>query len=182
MTAAKSENGWGLLTPTSELLRSWVVGEKNFTGRVGPAGFVLAHWAQWWDESIERITGRDNPDDDHWYGERPLINGVLHSNHESATAIDLNALRHPQHQDPLASFTASQVALINRKLDMKYQGVLVWGGNWSPANVDGMHTELEDLAKVPKDKVRALAVTLVQTTVGRRLIAAQTTPVRWETW
>lgn len=177
-----SENGWTLLTSTSSQLRPWVIGEKTFIGRTGPAGFVLAHWGQTWDESIERITGRDNPDDDHLYGVRPIGNTGIRSNHESATAIDINALRHPQHQDPSVSFTDTQIRLINRKMTEKYQGALVWGGNWSPANVDGMHTELEDLKKVSKEQIRALALELVQTPVGRRLIAAQTKPVKWEAW
>lgn len=175
----RSDNGWSTLGTGSSLLRSWVVGPITFIGRAGPAGFVLTHLAQWFHEEIERLDQRDMPFDDHMYGARFIGNTGVPSNHWSATAVDLNALRHPQGTGELATFTPTQVKRIRTKLGDKYAGV-IWGGDWNA--VDSMHFELDDISKFTKDAVHDLAVDLVHTPIGKRVIAAQAVPVRWQSW
>lgn len=181
MTAI-SANGWRTITSAeSESLRLWQVGTVLLTLRSGPAGFVLAHFGQWWHEEIERLDQRDMPDDDHGWGQRFIGNTGIPSNHWSATAVDLNALRHPQHMPTLETFTATQARRIRTKLVDKYPG-LVWGGDWSPENVDSMHIEFDLLSRFTRTDVRDLALALVPTPVGKRVIAAQPKPVTWENW
>jgi hypothetical protein len=148
---------------------------------------VLAHVAQWFHEEIERLTGHDNPDDDHWYGVRDIGGTGIPSNHQSATAIDLNAARHPQGTPVLATFTPLQAKRITTRLHDKYLDTIVWGGTWpsnpqSTAKTDSMHFELADLSDATKADITRLAIRLVPTPMGKRLIEAQEKPVHWEKW
>ena len=182
MSSLRSDNGWVCLSADSSLLRVWQVGPVSLTLRSGPAGFVLAHYATNWHEKVEPLQIRDMPDhDDHGHGVRYIGGGTsgVPSNHWSATAIDLNARRHPQGTAPLETFTLSQVRMIRRWVSEKYPG-LVWGGDWNA--VDSMHTEFDDIKRFTKDDVRDLALQLVHTPLGQRVIAAQAKPVHWEKW
>lgn len=178
-----SQNGWGVIaSDSSPLLRSWVIGPVTLTGRSGSPGFVLAHFALWFHEEIERLWPQDMPDhDDHWYGQRFIGGTNIPSNHWSATAIDLNALRHPQGSEPLETYTPTQVKRIRTKLNDKYSPAVKWGGDFN-TTPDSMHFELQLLSVASKEVIRALALELVQTPTGKRLIKAQTTPVKWENW
>ena len=69
-------------------------------------------------------------------------NYVSNSNHESATAMDLNATEHPIGTDPSSNFTAAQIAAA-RKLRDSYGGVVRWGGDYT-GRKDGMHWEIND--------------------------------------
>jgi len=71
------------------------------------------------------------------------------SNHASATAIDLNALKHPR--GVRNTFSKGQVAAIRRIL-ASYDGVIRWGGDYS-TTVDDMHFEIN----ASKARVRAVA-------------------------
>ena len=176
-----SQNGWGVLSTTSTLLRPWTIGPVTLTGRTGAAGFVLGHYALWYHEEIERLWPHDMPDhDDHWHGMRQIGGTNVWSNHASATAIDLNAARHPQGTEPEQTFTSVQCRRIRTKMDDKYP-VLKWGGDFN-TTPDPMHVEIRDLDEASKAEVRELALQLVPTPIGKRLIAAQAKPVKWEKW
>lgn len=177
----RSDNGWACLDSDSKLLKVWYVGPTQLTLRAGAAGFILAHLALWFHESLERLDLANQTYDDHGYGARYIGGGSsgVPSNHWSATAIDLNARRHPQNVPTLETFTLNQARRIRTKCAEKYPGV-VWGGDWNA--VDAMHFEFDDLKRFDKDAVRDLALTLVPTAVGRRLIAAQPKPVNWQKW
>lgn len=181
MTSLVSDNGWRCLDSASPSLRLWVVGPITLKFRTGPAGFVLAHYSWNWHEKVEPLNQRDMPFDDHGHGERFIGGGTsgVPSNHWSATAVDLNALRHPQGDNPEMSFTSSQMRTIRRFATEKYPG-LVWGGDWNA--VDSMHTEFDEISRFTKDDVRDLALQLVHTPLGQRVIAAQPQPVTWQKW
>lgn len=183
----RSQNGYPIIvSTTSRHLRPWTWGGVRLTGRSGPEGFVLAHYVQWFDEDVERLWAPDMPEpgtpaDDHWYGQRFIGGTTVPSNHWSATAVDLNALRHSQGTAPEETFTATQCRRIDTKMRDKYP-VLKWGGRFS-TTPDSMHVELRTLGtEITRAQVRALALELVQTPVGKRLIAAQAKPVHWEKW
>lgn len=180
----QSSNGWGVIeSVTSKSLRPWTIGPITLIGRVGPAGFLLAHQALWFHEEIEPLWPADMPDyDDHWYGQRYIGGTDTPSNHWSATAIDLNAKRHPQHVPVLETFTAAEARRIRTRLRDKYDGAIEWGGDWSPARVDAMHFELRDKAQFTSQEITRIALEQVQTAVGRRLLRAQDQPVLWEKW
>lgn len=177
-----SDNGWVCLATGSPSLRLWRVGPIELMLRSGPAGFVFAHYATNWHEKVEPLQVRDTPDfDDHGHGTRFIGGGTsgVPSNHWSATAIDLNAKRHPQGVATFDTFTAVQARTIRRWVDEKYPG-LVWGGDWNA--VDSMHTEFDDISRFTKNDVTAFALTLVNTPLGKRVIAAQPDPVTWQKW
>lgn len=178
-----SDNGWTCITSVdSKLLRSWLIGPVSLTLRAGPPGFVLAHLAQFFHEEIERLWPDDMPDfDDHGWGQRFIGGGTsgVPSNHWSAVAMDLNAKRHPQGVPTLETYTVTQAKRIRTKLVDKYPGI-IWGGDWNA--VDSMHFELDDISRFPKTAVRDLALQLVSTPIGKRVIAAQPMPVIWQKW
>jgi hypothetical protein len=77
------------------------------------------------------------------WGFQPSHNDyVSNSNHESGTAMDLNATEHPIGTDPASNFTAAQIAAA-RKLRDSYGGVVRWGGDYT-GRKDGMHWEIND--------------------------------------
>ena len=131
-----SANGWTALTGGSRLLHRWAVPEieddspdRAFTIRRGSVGFLLMHLTTWFHDEVERLD-LGVWDDWGWA-----------SNHASGTAIDINATRHPHHVPINRTFTPAQVAAIRRRLRY-YEGVIDWGGDWRPENVDGMHFEI----------------------------------------
>jgi hypothetical protein len=73
-------------------------------------------------------------------------NYVSDSNHESATAMDLNAVRHPIGTDPASNYTGAQIDAVHRILTACIvAGVRVvrWGGDYT-GRKDGMHFEIND--------------------------------------
>lgn len=179
-----SQNGWGCITTAnSKLLRPYKIGPVELVLRTGPAGFILAHNALWFHEEIERLWPDAMPDhDDHGWGQRYIGSTRTPSNHWSATATDLNARLHPQGPEPEVSFTAGQCRRIRKRVAENYGGTLLWGGDFRSTS-DAMHWELTDRASYSTPaKVRAVALDLVDTAVGRRLIKAQSVPVQWRSW
>lgn len=178
-----SSNGYPVIESFDDpRLRPWRVGPTVLILRSGPPGFLLAHNALWFHRKIERLWLEDMPDhDDHGYGQRFIGGTSIPSNHWAAVAEDLNARRHPQGTPVEATFTADQAARIRKRLVTTYRGLIGWGGNWRPENVDSMHFEL--VSYEHRDEVRALAVSLARDTpIGRQLIAAQEKPVEWVKW
>lgn len=183
MTERRTSNGYPVIeTFQDPRLRSWVVGPTTLLLRTGPPGFLLAHNALWYHRRIERLWPDDMPDhDDHGYGQRFIGGTDVPSNHWGAVAEDLNARRHPQGSPVEATFTSDQASRIRNRLLTTYRGLIVWGGNWRPENVDSMHFEL--LSYETRNEVRDLAKILAATTpIGRQLIKAQPKPVEWEKW
>lgn len=157
----RSQNGWPVLT-TGET-RQWIVPEANRVLRAhpGPAGFVLAHLALWFHETIEPIDG--GTVDDWGYAYR-VIRGstTTWSNHASGTAIDLNAQSHPL--GVRNTFNGGQAHRIRARLAGRYEDAIRWGGDYS-TRPDEMHFEINRDAA----GVLALSHRLGNSSRGRRV-------------
>ena len=159
-----SQNGWATITPDE--CRKWII---PGTGRhliLNPshAGFVLVWWALFWHHKIERI---DLGVWDEWGWAQRLISGsTTITNHNSGTATDLNATRHPLGVPVEDTFTPTQLRRIRRRLRLLF-GVLRWGGDYVN-RPDGMHTEIN----ATPDRVRILAFWLARTPRGRHIVKA----------
>lgn len=176
-----SQNGWPVLE--SDELRRWSI--PNRKGRAlrqrngaavvlpiarGAAGFVLVHFATWYNDRVERLDVQAVPDDWGW-APRPIRGSSTVSNHASGTAMDLNATLHPLGVPTLATFTPAQARRIRRRLKF-YAGCIRWGGDYRN-RPDAMHYELDR----DRRAVRALAAVLRRTRRGRRVVALNP----WET-
>jgi len=105
-----SQNGWPLSPPRSS---RQVPGTNVYlTVADGPAGDLLMYVAEQFHKRVERL---DETADDWGYSYRANTNNPsVWSNHASATAIDLNATRHPNGKG--GTFTKAQYAEIDRIL------------------------------------------------------------------
>jgi hypothetical protein len=113
-------------------------------------GYLLAHFASWYDAHVEDIESGQL--DDWGYAERPVrgYSDVL-SNHASGTALDLNAVKHPLGTRTL---TEAQKRKIRKRLRL-YAGC-IRGGLDYVNRADEMHYEINrDYAAV-----KAVAVVL----------------------
>jgi len=144
----KSQNGWPVDPPRSA--RTIPGTNVRLTVADGPAGDVLMHvlgQVQGRVEDISRNSDRGEADD--WgYANRPVRGSTATSNHASATAVDINATRHPLGKS--GTFTPQQVDEIHRILG-ETDGVVRWGGDYT-GRKDEMHFEIngtqEQVARV----------------------------------
>lgn len=166
---ARCQNGWPALHRTSRLLYTWHVPAKNGAFQVrlhnGSAGFILAHWALWFSETIEQVAGHTL--DDWGYADR-LVRGSETdlSNHAGGLAIDLNAMRHPLGK--VGTYTKRQRTQLQARLRWAlYAGCLRNGMNYH-GRKDEMHTEIvRNLSACER-----VARRLERTSRGKRLLAA----------
>lgn len=164
----RSQNGWPVLNPESPTLHTWTLPpriDRRVRLRGGSAGFLLVLFAELWHDKVEAIDGP--PLDDWGHNVRTIGDSQTYSNHASGTALDLNATQHPQHVGVSRTFTAGQVDTIHQLLIGRLRSTLRWGGDWSPANVDGMHVELG----VSLGRAEGVARALIDSTRGKRLLA-----------
>lgn len=132
---ATSQNGWPVYTSGSH---PDLVAIPRIIGRVrrGDVATVFTHFVERFDREVEDV---DAGADDWGYAYRAIRGKTAgYSNHASATAIDLNATRHPLGK--VNTFNASQRAAI-RKILNDFQGVIRWGGDYS-GRKDEMHFEI----------------------------------------
>lgn len=160
-----SQNGWSVID--QENVRQWRV--PGFTQvtlplRKGPVGFILVHLALFYHEEIERL---DLGYDDWGYAKREIAGSNTWSNHASGTAIDLNALRHPQ--GSVDTFTEAQADKLWSRLSRIYMPIIRWGGTFR-TTPDEMHFEI---AVPPGDqRIAELADYLRRTQRGIRVTQA----------
>lgn len=164
---ASSQNGWPVLTTSSSILHTWVIPSRTGTFRLrlraGSAGFLLAHFALWYADSIEKVAGRVL-DDWGWAPSRPIRGTTTTvSNHASGTAVDLNALQHPLGTTTLAGW---QKVKIRARL-LIYRGA-VRGGLDYHRRKDEMHYEIA----APLGTVERVARRMSTTDRGVRLLKA----------
>lgn len=145
-----SQNGWS--ANDRSVIETYVVGNGiKVALREGDAGFVLQHFANWFDANIRDIDlNYNNGDLDDWgYAERPIRGGSDLSNHASGTAIDINATQWPLGSAPSKYLTAAEVAKVRAQLKF-YDGVIRWGGDYT-GRKDPMHFEINsDAASVAR--------------------------------
>lgn len=160
-----SQNGWPALATDSPTLHTWVIPARTGAFRLrlrnGSAGFLLAYFALWFAERVQRVA---KVADDWGYAFRTIRGDETNlSNHASGTAMDLNATRHPL--GAVGTFSARKVRRIHRKLDRVR--ALRWGGDYSRRK-DEMHFEIvQDLAFCERRAKR-----LMRTPRGLRILHA----------
>lgn len=102
--------------------------------RSGDVAEVLLHFAAWFHANIETLRAG-------WcwgIDIRSIRGSSTTSNHQSGTAMDLNAPNHPL--GSVGTFSSAQAAKIRAKL-REYDGVIRWGGDYS-GRKDEMHFEI----------------------------------------
>jgi hypothetical protein len=149
----KSANGWPVDPPRTERVIPGT--NERIQGGVadGPAGDVLTYVAAQVHARVEDLTlAAASGEHDEWgYAPRKIRGSATAiSNHASATAIDLNASRHPL--GARGTFTQEQTAEIHRIL-AEVDNVVRWGGDYS-SRADEMHFEInasqEEVARVAR--------------------------------
>ena len=133
-----SQNGWPVDPPRSA--RTIPGTNVRVTVADGPAGDVLMRVLGEVNRRVENI-GLNSPSgeaDDWGYANRPVRGSTSVSNHASATAVDINATRHPLGKR--GTFTPAQVAEIHAIL-AETGNVVRWGGDYT-GRVDEMHFEI----------------------------------------
>lgn len=145
-----SQNGW--VGNDINRTKVWTIPGTNRTIRLekGNAGYLLTHFAAWFDKNVEDIEAGQL--DDWGYAERAIRGGTDLSNHASGTAIDLNALKHPL--GAVNTFSANQRSAIRAKL-REYEGAIRWGGDYS-GRKDEMHFEINASSAVVDRVARKL--------------------------
>jgi len=166
---AKSQNGYPVLESPSDCVK-WIIpmkkgSPKHFVLKPGPAGYVLAHFALFFHESVEPLNTQAKWDD--WgYAKRPVRGArMTYSNHSSGTAIDCNATEHPL--GSVGSFTDKQEKLIHDRIRNLMRGLIRWGGDYK-GRKDEMHFEIVGDSKA----VASLAKRLQKTPRGIRISKA----------
>lgn len=136
--AATSANGWPGITSSSDsrLDRGFKVAGVAFPGGVrrGEVSTILGYVAATFHRNVEPLVSG-------WcwgWNYRPIRGGKALSNHASATAIDINAPRHPIGKRN--TFRSSQVREIRAILNT-CEGTVRWGGDYKN-RPDDMHFEI----------------------------------------
>jgi hypothetical protein len=170
-----SQNGWSA-NDISQTANYTIGNDRIVRLRRGDAGFLLKHFADWFDKNVEDI---DIGADDWGYAERTIRgDATTLSNHASGTAIDLNATKHPLGKR--GTFTAAQTFKIRNQLKV-YGGAIRWGGDYT-GRPDEMHFEINanaaTVGKVATNlraaKVAAGQPTYLDVTVALAKFAATT--------
>ncbi|WP_408898638.1 M15 family metallopeptidase [Nocardioides sp. R1-1] len=167
MKRLTSQNGWPVLLYGSDLLHTWTIPAKSgaFTIRLrnGSAGFLLAHFLLWFADTIEKVLG---PQLDDWgHAVRPVRGQVTgYSNHASATAFDVNSLRHPLGKR--GTYARWQYLRMRARLAL-YRGCIRLGIDYRN-RPDEMHGEINK----PLPACERVARRLIKTKRGRQILAA----------
>lgn len=163
---ATAQNGWvGIESASSPLLHVWRIpckgGIREVPLRRGSAGFLLCHFAMWWDDTISPVMGGIF---DEWgWDFRYIGNSDTLSNHAPGTALDIDATEYPQGRYNL---TQHQRSLIARRMSF-FKGTLAHGAFYR-TTVDEMHVEIAE----PMESVQRMARSLADSDRGKRLLAA----------
>lgn len=160
----RSQNGWPVLSVGETW--QWVIPTTGRSLRLhrGAAGFVLAHLALWYHESIEPLDGGVWDD---WGWAFRMVRGSTDSisNHASGTAVDLNAVSHPL--GVRNTHTKNQQATIRARLAGRYGKAIRWGGDYLN-RADEMHFEVNSGTA----GILAVAESLRDSPRGRRVALA----------
>lgn len=151
-----SQNGWPAYANTTHFTRFTAAGQGWWAANADVA-VVFTEFVERFDKEVEEIT--QSKLDDWSYANR-LVRGSssVVSNHGSATAIDINALKHPR--GVRNTFSAAKAATVRRIknaiTDNSGNPVLRLGMDFS-TTVDDMHVEINATAarvKQAADKIR----------------------------
>jgi hypothetical protein len=145
---ATSQNGWTAATSPSGIPGGTVritpkgAPDTQLTVRKGDVATVLQYVVDRFQADVEDIDlYTKGTGDDYGFASRPIRgSSTTISNHASATAIDLNATRHPLGVGGNMGYTSKQIAAIHDILH-DLRGSVRWGGDYS-GRKDGMHFEI----------------------------------------
>lgn len=165
MSTTRTYNGWPVVPRTS--CRPWRIPGSTSTIQLlnAPAGFLLAVLLTWFNDNIEKLSGKVLDD---WGWSAPRVGRGLTSgtsNHCSGTAVDVNALRHLQ--GAVGTFSLAKRARILTVLRLWYP-LIDWGGMWRSR--DEMHFEIQPGAT--RARVLRAAQRQMKTDRGRRVLKA----------
>lgn len=156
---ATSQNGWPAFNSTANFVRGEAAGFK-FWAANDDVRVIFEDLVGWFNRVVEPVAGKIL-DDWSWANRNVRGSDTTVSNHASATALDLNALKHPR--GVRNTFTAKQRAAIDERMKY-YEGVIRCGKDYR-TTVDDMHFEINkgkaDTKRVA-DKIRASALKAVE--------------------
>lgn len=159
MAQVFSQNGWPAYDNTSKFTRLTAAGQKWWVANAD-AAVVFGEFINRFDKEVEEITQATLDD---WSYANRLVRGSTSvvSNHGSATAIDINALKHPRGKR--GTFSAAKAVVVRRIknsiTDNAGRPVLRLGMDYK-TTVDDMHIEIDvtpgsGRLKQAADKIRA---------------------------
>lgn len=156
-----SQNGWTVLEASSTKWWNVPGTDRRLQLRRGGAGFALVHFATWFNREIEPLS----PTFDDWgWSPRRIAGSDEWSNHASGTAADCNADAHPQGQ--VGTFTTTQAARIQHRLETRFQNLIRWGGTYRSVK-DEMHFEIVGTPT----QIAELYAVLLDTPIGQQITA-----------
>ena len=157
--AEHSQNGWPVLS--SNRLTWFSAAGGRFAAANSDVAVLAKYLIERFADEVEPIEGRVL-DDWSWAARNVRGSTSVISNHASATAWDLNALKHPQ--GVRGTFTQSKIAKVHSILagitDGKGHKVFRWGNDYVNSKIDSMHFEIN---------VSASTVRLARTVLQQRL-------------
>lgn len=139
--AEHSQNGWPVLS--SDGLTWFSAAGGRFAAANADVAYLAKYLIECFDEEVENIEGKVLDD---WSWADRLVRGSTSviSNHASATAWDLNALKHPRGVE--GTFSASKIkkvhAIMARVTDGRGHKIFRWGNDFVNATIDAMHFEI----------------------------------------
>lgn len=149
---ATSQNGWPAQNTTAGFVRG-TAAKFGFWCANDDVRVIFEDLVTRFNRDIEAIAGTIL-DDWSWANRNVRGSDTQVSNHASATALDLNALKHPR--GVWRTFSEAKRTAI-RKLIARYDGAIRWGGDYQ--NIpDDMHFEInagKAAIKKVADKIRA---------------------------
>jgi len=156
-----SQNGWPAYADASHFTRATATcsgGALGFWAANDDVAVVFREFIERFDREVEPVVQAKLDD---WSYANRLVRGstTTVSNHGSATAIDLNALKHPRGvRNTFSLGDVARLQTIRRSLtDSSGVAVLRWGGDFS-STVDDMHIEVNASTarmKQAANKIRA---------------------------
>jgi hypothetical protein len=153
-----SQNGWPVLD-RSDLTWFSAAGEK-FAAANADVAYLAKYLIIRFNDEVEPIVG--SVLDDWSYADRPVTGSTTTiSNHASATAWDLNALKHPR--GVKGTFSAAKIAAVRKILakvvDNSGHKVFRWGNDYVSSPIDSMHFEINvTAAQAAQARVKLEAV------------------------
>jgi hypothetical protein len=137
-----SQNGWPAYANTNHFTRFTAAGQGWWAANPDVA-VVFTEFIERFDKEVEEVTQKKLDD---WSYANRLVRGSTSvvSNHGSATAIDLNALRHPRgmHHTFSKAKAAKMRRIKNSITDNAGKPVLRLGMDYT-STVDDMHVEID---------------------------------------
>lgn len=142
-----TENGWPVI-PSAGLCYKFVKYSRTWYFASHDVAYLFAYLLTQYNDRVERIDlpNEKTPDDWSWSPARTIAGSTTLSNHDSGTAADFNATKHPRGVAIGRTFSVAQVktilSILATIVDAQGSPVIRWGGQYTKSPVDGMHFEI----------------------------------------